>query len=238
MITEAELNRLMQRAMDDPREQWNFMTALLGATVYAHVPISDDTGRYRFVMFNRPDNGEMALPFFIDEAEAYATVGPDRRVVALNGRMFLEVTLGSPLLLEPNRARCSLYPEAVRTLLTEAANTKFSPSVIPADQDILVGPGPKEIERVLARALTTLPQVHKAFLAVMAQPNAPTDRSLLVVLCAPSSVTEEAALTLSVLLKPYMADGSVRSSLMTYERHEEPPEFLREAGVEPFYVRS
>lgn len=227
----------MQRAMDDPREQWSFMRALLDAIVYAHVPISDDSGRYRFVMFNRPDNGEMALPFFIDEAEAHATVGPSRRVVALNGREFLEATLGSPLLLEPNRAQCSLYPDAVRALLSEASNTQLAESVIPADQEILLGPGPREVERVLARALTTLPQVRKAFLAIMAKPARPADRSLLVVLCVPSSETQQAAITVSAALDPGATESSLHACMMTYEPNEDPPEILAEAGVEPFYVR-
>ena len=234
MISEAELNRLLLRAMNDSREQWTFMRALLDATVYAHVPVSDDSGRYRFVMFSRPDNGEMALPFFIDEAEAYATVGPDRRVVALNGRLFLEATLGAPLLLEPNRAQCPLYPEAIRALLSETADTKFSTSVIPANQDILIGRGPEEVERVLAQALTTLPRVKKAFLAVMAKPETPNEYSLVVVLCIPSSATKEATIALSQVVA---TGSSLKTSLMTYEPHEEPPEFLLEAGVEPFYTR-
>src|SRR5689334_4767372 len=118
MVSNDELERLRQRSIADGREESAFFRALLDSTVYAHVPISDDSGRLRFVQFARPDTGQLVLPFFINEEEAYATAGPTRRVVTLLGRVLLEHTLGATLILEPNRQWCVLYPEEVKELLS------------------------------------------------------------------------------------------------------------------------
>ena len=134
LVSEVELKRLLQRAMTDQREQGAFFRALLGATVYAHVPISDDTGRLRFAKFARPDNGELVLPFFADESEPYATAGAGRRVVALPGRTLLSLTLGATLLFDPNGARCSLYPEEVRELLASGTVAILETEIVQANK--------------------------------------------------------------------------------------------------------
>lgn len=50
-----------------------FFKALLGSTVYAHVPMEGPPeGVMRFLQFVRPDNGQTVLSFFSERAQAEA----------------------------------------------------------------------------------------------------------------------------------------------------------------------
>ena len=69
MISEIELEERLEQARGNPEADQQFFTYLLEATVYAHVPISDDSPKLRFVQFRHPD-GFDALPFFTSESRA------------------------------------------------------------------------------------------------------------------------------------------------------------------------
>ena len=71
MTSQAELDQLSQLSRSDERLAPAFFRALLDATVYAHVPTSDDSGRIRMIQFRRPD-GVMVLPFFSDDQARFA----------------------------------------------------------------------------------------------------------------------------------------------------------------------
>lgn len=115
MISESELEELLERARGNPEVDQEFFQRLLGARVYAHVPISDDSGKVRLIQFKHPD-GFDALPFFTSESKAAAAAGRSARIVSFTGRELLEVTRGATLMLNPNGWRGRTVPGRSRVL--------------------------------------------------------------------------------------------------------------------------
>ena len=159
----SELDSLMQRAIADLREEEPFFRALLDATVYAHAPLSDDSGRLRLIQFVRPDNGQTVLPFFTDETKADLAAQGALRVVAMPGRTLLSITRGATLMLNPNDERCVLYPEEVASLLRTGrvaacvGITVTAPTRMRAPSSV-----PEGLEKLLTKVLRPLPFVEKA----------------------------------------------------------------------------
>jgi len=141
--TSAEqLAALMQQAQVNPGHFPPFLRALLEATVYAHAPPSDDHARLRLFQFTRPD-GVTVLPFFSDEAQAYAAAAESARVVALSGRTLMESTRGATLMLNPNDVSCTLFPEEIAALLDRDTVADLSRGEVEAGE---------AVEAVLRRA--------------------------------------------------------------------------------------
>src|SRR5688572_4963260 len=116
VISAAELTRLMHHALADKTAEPAFFRALLEATVYAHAPRHDRSGRLRFIQFTTPE-GLTVLPFFSDPAQANAAAGSAARVVVATGRQLFALTRGATLMLNPNQVSCVLYPEEIASLL-------------------------------------------------------------------------------------------------------------------------
>ena len=192
-IPEAELERLRQKALSSPEGERAFFSALLNARLFAHVPISDDSGRLRFVQFERPD-GLTVLPVFTAHARALKAIGPAVRIVELDGRVFLEATRGATLMLDPNDESCTLYPEEVASLLKYGA--------LPAVVTLANGPplylsniAPADVPPWLASTLriayAALPVVEAAFLLERVKP-APDGAFLVVIIGVPTMHAQHA----------------------------------------------
>ncbi|MBS1866800.1 MAG: SseB family protein [Acidobacteria bacterium] len=240
LVSPSELKRLMERAMSDSRDISAFFRALLDAIVYAHVPISDDTGRLRFVQFARPDNGEVVLPFFIDESEAYATTGNSRRVVALQGRVLLQHTLGATLMLDPNGVRCVLYPEEIRELLSTGRVAELHAETIEKDREMLLGPAdsvPDWLEPILSRLFPDLPFVETAYLLVTARPEDPAKLTLLILLGVAAAYAERSWRAIATALQTQSAELKLPIDMISYDPSDGPPELLKGIDVAPIYIR-
>jgi len=240
MVKSGELKRLVERAITDSRETPPFFRALLDAVVYAHIPISDDSGRSRFVQFSRPDNGEVVLPFFIDESEAYATAGDSRRVVALQGRVLLHHTLGATLMLDPNGLRCVLYPEEIRELLSSGRVAELDVEMIEEGRQMALGPVdsvPDWLEPILSRILPDLPFVENAYLLITAQPEDPEKLTLLILLGVAPAYAERSWRAIATALQAQSAELELPIDMISYDPSEGPPELLKDIAVAPVYVR-
>lgn len=111
MTTSAdELARLMLEALADKAAEPAFFRGLLDATVYAHVPRHDRSGRLRLIQFTTPE-GLTVLPFFSDEVQAKAAARSAATVVVLMGRQLLELTRGATLMLNPKRSTAYCTPK-------------------------------------------------------------------------------------------------------------------------------
>lgn len=121
----------------------------------------------RFVQFARPDNGQVLLPFFSDQAQSEAAGGQNVLSVAMSGRDLFERTRGATLMLNPNLDAVTLYPPEIDALL-EGRRLGFTTSEkVAPEMKVLVGV-PSFTTAELNRALRILferePTVRAAYL--------------------------------------------------------------------------
>jgi hypothetical protein len=203
VTTVTELERLRALAVADPRHEAAYLRALLSATLYAHLPLSDDSGRMHLIMFQRPD-GLSVIPVFTDLPKAQAAAGGHVRVAQVVGRELLEATRGATLMLDPNDLGMTLYPEEVAALLDEG---RAAPAPVAFD-----GPAmellPAHVHRdawlldVLETALAPIESVQRFHIAAArpSETDGPADR-LLVILATPKLTVERAARSIAVALE-------------------------------------
>lgn len=151
------LDTLLQRALEDPSAEPALLRALLSVTLFVHRPLGDDHERLRIVQFTRPDGLEV-IPVFTDVGKANAAAQGRVAVIGVNGRALFEATRGATLMLDPNDASCTLYPEEIGGLLDgrPVARAPVAAHV----EGVSIEPSPPEehwIGRCAAEALASVP---------------------------------------------------------------------------------
>lgn len=174
MVTSADLERIRDAALADPDLEAEFLRALLEATLYAHLPMSDDSGKLRFLMFTRSD-GLTVIPVFTDVSKAQAAAGRAARVAGVSGREFLEATRGATLMLDPNDVSMTLYPEEIAVLL-DSGRAAPAPVAFDGPSLELLPAEPRDawLLDVLETALAPVNAVHR-FHLVAARPTGSND---------------------------------------------------------------
>jgi hypothetical protein len=193
MISEEDIQALLQRAPTDAASESAFFRALLDASIYTLAPLSDDHPRLRLISFKRPDGVEF-IPLFADEAKAAASAEGQLRVVRFCGRAFFEATLGATVVINPNDEHCILYPEEIPGLLATGYVARLEVETAPAG--VYVEPNPEApawlIER-LRKLYAELPYVDAVRLIGAARSNAPERQVLTIVIVTAKSFGERAA---------------------------------------------
>lgn len=242
MMPSKRLDTLMQRAMADKTSEPVFFRALLQATVYAHTPCTGHNGRLRLIQFPLPDNGPMVLPFFSDEAQARAAAGSAVTIVMLTGKQLFELTRGATLMLNPNSTSCTLYPEEIAALLDQD-------EVAIVDQVEVREPKPMELREPdplptwltdpLIVLYAQLASVQVAYLVEVRTPDDPDPEHarLLIVLGVPSVETERSARATITAIQPLCRIREIAVDLTAFIPGA-PPDWIRDAVLTPFYVRS
>jgi len=233
MTTVSELERLRANAMADPRQEGAYLRALLTATLYAHLPRSDDTGRMHLVMFTRPD-GLTVIPVFTDLRKAQAAAQGHARVAQVPGRELLEATRGATLMLDPNDVSMTLYPEEVSALLDEGL-ASLAPVAFDGPDMVLL---PAHVHRdawlldALESALAPIESVERFHLAAARPSDAegPADR-LFVILAAPLVIVERAARAIAVALEGAPQIPWLPIDLASYRADEPLPPSMAEGLV-------
>lgn len=238
-IQQSELNRLLEESITDRWKEPDFFRALLEATVYAHVPFNDRSGRIRFIQFHGPD-GELLLPFFTDPVKSEVAARGNVRSLAINGRLFLESTLGATLILNPNNQWCKLYPEEVRVLLRtgqvavlEADKYEERTQIAVSNPDNV----PERLVKVVSEILATLAEVHAAYLVDMRfEPYLDAPNWVLAVSTPKSTSTRICRAILAELQsRESLTDKPL--SLLTLPIEDPLPEWATELKPEPIYRR-
>lgn len=238
-IQQSELNRLLEESITDRRKEPAFFRALLDATVYAHVPLDDRSGRIRFIQF-RGTEGELLLPFFSDPGKSEAAARGKVRSLAINGRLFLESTLGATLILNPNNQWCKLYPEEVSVLLRTGHVAVLESDNYAERTEIAVAipeEVPERLLKVVREILAKLPEVHAAHLVDMRfTPHLDTPNLVLAVSAPKSTCTRICRAILSELqTRESLADKPL--SLLTLAIEDPVPDWAVELKPEPIYLR-
>lgn len=241
------LERLMSRAIADRREEPAFFQALMKATVYAHIPLTDhvdaNTDRVRFIQFYRPDDGQLVLPFFTDEGKARFAAQSAAQVIAMGGRLFLELTRGATLMLDPNDCSCVLYPEEVEALLRTGRIATIQKFTVQEETAPRVGPSldnPAWLIDELIPVLAKLPFVRAAYLAgVYSKADAPEQIGLVIALDGEKVHAERAVHAVATIAQPLCeANDSLPLDLTHFDAKVEVPSWITGLELHPFYDRS
>ena len=239
-IQQSEINRLLEESIADRRKEPEFFRALLEATVYAHVPFNDLSGRIRFIQFRGPD-GELLLPFFSDLGKSEAAARGNVRSLAINGRLLLESTLGATLILNPNNHWCKLYPEEIRVLLRTGHIAVLETDNYGEHTGVAVAI-PKEVPESLSEAvreiLARLPDVDAAYLVDMRfAPHLDTPNWVLAVSTPKSTSTRICrAILADFQSKEALTDKPL--SLLALPIEDPVPDWAAELKPDPIYRRS
>lgn len=239
MVPLKQLERLMQLAVEDRREEAAFFRALLDAIVYAHAPLSDDSRRMRLIQFIRPD-GLTVLPFFTDLAKAQFAARSAARIVELTGRQLLTITRGATLMLNPNDTHCTLYPEEVDALLTTGVVATMQQLELGGSQ-VAIGPPesrPAWVVEALTALFQRLPSVETAYMVEMWPPEDPTQVSLVIAIGVTPTEAERVTRAAIIQIQPRCEELDVAIDLTTFNPAAGLPEWLDYGHAEPFYLRS
>lgn len=240
MISESELEELLERARGNPEADQEFFRRLLDATLHVHTPISDDSTKLRLIQFKHPD-GFNAIPCFTSVSKAAAAAGHWARIMTFKGRELLEMTRGATLMINPNDGGAVLYPEEIESLLNTGSIAQLSTESFTGERFWFDTPAwqPAWLIPVLTDTLAQQSSVEVAYLIQKAPEDNPNAASLLIVLGVGASNAERAARACLTSVQT-QAQPSLRNTvidLTTYDPAEGAPDFVSESGVEPFYRR-
>lgn len=237
-ILESELNQLLEAAIRDRVQEPAFFKALLDATVHAHAPSNDRSGRIRFVQFNGP-GGELLLPFFSDLGKALIAASPNVRIVSLPGRTFLESTLGACLILNPNDHWAKLYPEEVRQLLKTGDLAVLDGETVGAR--LVNVRAPEQLmdgfAAHLRQLLPTLAPLESAYLVEMASAEHGDAYELVIVLVVPLHDRDRIVRAVITELQVNAPPPAMAVSVHAVEVGTALPYWLDLPEIAPFYVR-
>ena len=178
---------LLTESASDPTKEPEVLRAMLDAPLYAHIPLSVDSSRLRFIQFIRPDDGRTVLPIFSERSKAYEAAPGDVRVICMPGRELLTMTLGATLMLDPNHRDCVFYPEEMEALLRDG-RAGIAVNCITEKTTKVAVSAPRKIPRKMASALRSmyrkLGMVHSAYLTVVRMEHDLAHPSLFIVVVA------------------------------------------------------
>lgn len=236
MTTQAELKRLLELSVADPRHEPEFLRALLPATLYVHLPLAKSGRKLHLICFTRPD-GLTVIPIFSDHTKAQAAAQGVVRVGTVRGWELFMSAPGATFMLDPNDTSTTLYPEEITALLSDGF-AAVAPTSIP-DAPVEVSPALPEDAWVGALAVAavepieTVEAVHLVH-AHMAGSADPT--GLLVVVAAPRAFAERAARAVALALEGASRKPRLPVDMTSYESGD-PPAWVGDAALAPMWTR-
>lgn len=239
MTSARELERLMKRAQADARADPLFFTALLDATIYAHVSTTAPLGHDGFLSFRHPKNGVTMVAFFTDERRAQRATQGVARVVSLNGRAFMEATRGATLALNPqDTPTCVLYPEEVGALLDQGYMAECR--TLSLDNDTMrvgrLDKPPDGLLEIVVGVLREFSYVEAAYLAARASDDGIEPASILLAVGCEPRYAERAARALGSVLQRQSDRFGVALDMLGFDPSE-PPSSIGALKLEPVYRR-
>lgn len=236
-----DLNDLLAQALKDKTLEPAFLRALLGARVYAHVPSTMQGRNLAFIQFPLPKTGRLVLPFFSDEKQARDAAGTRARVITMMGRQLFELTRGATLILNPNGASCTLYPEEIAALLERgevAAVEKLDAAGIEHMEFREPDPVPTWLIDPLIGLYLQLSAVEAAYVAEFRRLNDSTQGTagLLIAVGVEVVETEHVARATITLIQPLCRTLDVPVDLTAFVSNAM-PDWIRRAQLTPFYQR-
>lgn len=240
-VSRQALEELMERSIRDFREEPAFFKALLDAEVFVHAPLSDKRGRQslQLMTFPRPGDGLHVLPVFTDEAKANWAARGGALVLKMTGRMLMEITQGSTLMLNPNDTSCTLYPEEIAALLKTGTVASFSKidtgdtanAAIYAPDTV-----PEWLKEALQEFLPSVPVIERAYVAGIQWAGPTPSQSWAVILaCEPDQGERAVRAVLSGMW--HQIEQSDVPVDVTCRGADKGSDYVSELGLQPIYER-
>jgi hypothetical protein len=237
-VAPSELNRLLDAALDDQRQEEPFFHALLDSTIYGHSPRNGPPGR-QFIQFRGPE-GELLLPFFSDRGKADRAAQGKIRVVALQGRDFLCRTLGATLVLDPNDRWCKLYPDEVRQLIKQKSLPTLVTENLEGGKSVSIyteAVPPADLTEMLVSEIQSLPEIERAYLMDMRLDEEEKTAHWILVSIAPADAKERLARSLVARSQRFCAEREIQFSVMVFSHGDRNDDWIQSIGVSPLFLR-
>lgn len=196
-------------------------------------------GTQRLLVVPSPQNGVTMVAFFTNERRAQRVTEGVARVVALNGRAFMEATRGATLALNPQETpTCVLYPEEVGALLdqgymAECHTLSLDEKTMRVDR---LDKPPDGLLEIVVGVLRELPYVETAYLAARASDDDSEPASILRDVGCEPRFTERAARALGSVLQGQCERFGVLLDMLGFDPSE-PPSWIGALKLEPVYRR-
>lgn len=240
MNQSAKLEQLMAASINNYRAEPAFFRALLDATIFVHAPIVEPPGRRQFVLFKSPDDGKYVMPMFTDKAKADWAARGNVRVVALKGRELLSQVGDTAVMINPNDARCTLYPEEIERLLCDGAVAS-----VQAWKDKKGGEAkfykleqsPRALVEALRKVLPRIRGVGIAYIAGIQWPGGSQPDSFVIVLGGDEKGAERSVRAVATALYKQMERAERPFDVLHFDGRRTPPVWIKELGLKPIYQR-
>lgn len=233
----SPLDALIDQAARDPALELKFLRALLGAELFVHLPLSDDSGKTHLIQFTRAD-GLPVIPVFTTWEKASLAAQGAVRVGNCMGRDLLEATRGATLMLNPNDISTTLYPEEIAALLDHGTVTVAPARGTPGALNVApAGDADRWIGKQVAAAVRDLPgmsAVHLLHGWLDGHEGPPTH--LLIGVCVPDAAAEWVARVVGLTLSSMFRRDGRTVDLATYSPDEELPSWLQLDGLVPVWT--
>jgi len=239
MISSSELDDLMAQSLRDIRKEPAFFRALLDAIVYVHAPFENQSERLRLVMFKSPDDGGFVVPVFTDEAKANFAARGNVRIVSMPGRSLLNAIRGTAVMINPNDARCTLYPEEIRELLASGSIAVVQEGDF-SDGDtecFRLEKPPRTLTKTLKKALPAIRGVEVAFIAGVKWRQADRPNSVLIALGGRVGNAEREVRSTITALHRIVHELVQEVDLTHFDSKQAAPEWIHRLGLKPVYQR-
>ncbi|HKZ11459.1 MAG TPA: SseB family protein [Rhodanobacteraceae bacterium] len=239
MASTTTLDDLMEQSIRDFRKEPAFFRALLEATVYTHAPLNEESERLRLVMFKSPDDGDLVIPVFTDKGKAEFAARGNVRIVSMTGRALFDVTRGTAVMINPNDARCTLYPEEISELLASGTITPIQKSQFQENETRFykLDQVPRQLAKALKRTLPGIRTVEVAYVAGLKwqQPDHPD--SLLIAFGGNADKAEQEVRAAATALHLAIERLDRPVDMVHFDRCQTLPEWIRRLGLKPVYRR-
>ena len=243
-----ELERKLMRAADDPASRPDFYKALLAADIFV-IGFTDAEGdgvttvpagaKMSIVNWEKQD-GTPIIPFFTSLEALQLTLKEESRFVALPAKTFLEMTLGSSLVLNPSSPYGKEFvPSEIQALIETGMNHVAQSRVVQKETKILLGQPakfPSEMVSALSALLVKHEVVSAAYLCLMHDPSSGENPALVVGFKGDSDLTQAMNEAGSVAADT-APDGEIVDFVVVKSGEPGISEYMLKS-VKPFYQRT
>ena len=236
----VKLEQLMAASINDCRAEPAFFRALLDATVFVHVPIVEPPGRRQFVLFKSPDDGKYVMPMFTDKMKADWAARGNVRVVALKGRELLSQVGDTAVMINPNDARCTLYPEEIERLLRDGEVASVQAWKIEKGGEAKfykLERSPHALVQALQIVLPSIRGIGIAYIAGIRWPRGNQPDSFVIVLGGDERGAERNVRAVATALYEQMEKSERPVDVTHFDSRKAPPAWVEELSLKPIYRR-
>lgn len=239
MTKSQTLDDLMEQSIQDSRREPEFFRALLSAMLYSHAPFKSPSERLHLVLFKSPDDDSLVVPVFTDEAKAELAAQGNVRVVSMLGRTLFDISRGATVMINPNDARCTLYPEEISELLATGivAYVRKNEILEGEARYFKLDKVPRMLTKAMKKALPNIRSVELAYIMGVKWQEAERPDSLLIVLGGrPDSEDREVRALATALHRTFQELGEA-VDVIHFDGRQTKPEWIRRLGLTPVYRR-